>query len=65
MAGWIDWIEEEIKCSFCGEKFLVLFCEDGNPNRIPIVITGLADGKTTCTNCKREINDDDFKEEND
>ncbi len=65
MAGWIDWIEEEIKCPFCGEEFIALLCEDGDPNRIPIVITELAGGKATCPTCEKEITDDDIKEEND
>jgi len=40
-------------------------CEDGDPNRIPIVITEMAGGKATCPKCEKEITDDDIKEEND
>lgn len=63
MSGWLDWIEDIINCPFCGEELLALFCEDGDPNRIPIVITELAGRKTTCTKCKNEIFDDDIIEE--
>ena len=62
MAGWLDWIDEKIICPFCGEEFLALFCEDGDPHRNPFVITGLATGKTECPNCKKEIADDDIKD---
>ncbi len=48
MAGWIDWIEEDINCPFCGEEFIALFCEDGDPNRIPIIMAGLASEKAVC-----------------
>ena len=61
ISGWIDWIENIITCPFCGEEFFALFCEDGNPKRKPVVITGLSAGKTKCPNCKKEIADDDIK----
>ena len=65
MSSWLDWIEEDINCPFCVEEFIALFCEDGDPIRIPIVVTGLSAGKTECPKCKKEITDDDIKEQND
>jgi len=59
MSGWIDFIEEVIKCPHCGKELLVQFCEEGDPNREPVVITGLA-GIVNCKNCKRKIEDDDI-----
>lgn len=64
MSGWLDWIEEDINCPFCEEGLLALFCEVGDPNRIPIVITELVGGKTTCPKCKKEITDNDIEERN-
>jgi len=64
MSGWFDWIEEKIICPFCGEEFPVLFCEDGELNREPIVATTLAGYKTVCPSCKKDIVDDDIIVEN-
>jgi len=64
MSGWLDWIEEKIICPHCGEEFLALFCEDGDPNREPVVIISLAGDKTKCPNCKKDIADDDIEEGN-
>ncbi len=63
MSGWLDWIEEDIIFPFCGEELLALFCEDGDPNRNPIVITELAGEKTICPKCEKEITDDVIIEE--
>ena len=65
MSGWLDWIEDEIICPFCNYSFEVIFCEDGELNREPIVITTLAGDKTICPNCKKEITDDVINIEND
>jgi DNA-directed RNA polymerase subunit RPC12/RpoP len=54
MSGWIDFIEEEINCHHCGKRITVQFCEDGDPDREPIVITGLA-GIAYCTICNKKI----------
>ena len=64
MSGWLDWIEEEIECQFCGEKFVALFCEDGDPNRDQIVITTLAGINAICPKCQGEISDDDIEDNN-
>ncbi len=55
MAGWLEWFEEKIICPYCGYQFIALFCEEGDPNRIPIVITDLAGSKAECPDCKFEI----------
>lgn len=64
MSGWIDWIEEIIICPFCGDEFLSQFCEDGDPHRDPVVLTGLMGDKTECPNCKKEITNSDIKKKN-
>ena len=55
MSGWLEFIEEEINCPHCGKEVLVQFCEDGDPNRDPVVITNLA-GEVKCPICKKMIN---------
>jgi len=60
MSGWIDFIEEEINCPHCGHRIIVQFCEEGDPNRDPVVVTGLA-GIVNCPTCKNKIEDDDIK----
>lgn len=42
MSGWINWFEEEIECPHFREKIKILFSEDGNPKRDPVVVVGLA-----------------------
>ena len=64
MSGWIDFIEEEVKCPHCGKELLVQFCEEGDPNREPVVITGLA-GIVNCPTCKKKIEDDDIENQKD
>lgn len=56
MSGWIDWFEEEIECPHCGEKIIVLFCEDGDQKRDPVVVIKLA-GDVNCEECGEEIRD--------
>ncbi|GAB4290409.1 MAG: hypothetical protein Kow0098_09000 [Ignavibacteriaceae bacterium] len=60
MSGWLDWFEEEIECPHCGNKITVLFYEDGEPGRDPVVITGLAED-TICPQCKTQIKTEDIQ----
>ena len=59
MSGWLDWYEEEINCPHCGENVTVLFCEDGDPNREPMVEICLA-GEVMCDICGKEIKDEEL-----
>jgi transcription elongation factor Elf1 len=60
MSGWLDYFEEEIKCPHCQKELLVQFCEDGDPNREPLVVTGLA-GVISCQVCEKSIKDEDIR----
>lgn len=57
MSVWLDWFEDEIDCPHCGEMTLVLFYEDGDPNRETIVEIYLADN-VVCDKCGKQINDE-------
>ena len=59
MAGWLDWYEVKINCPFCGEEILVLICEDGDPNRKPVVITCLLE-EIICKHCGEKLRDDNI-----
>ncbi|MEO8231485.1 MAG: hypothetical protein ABI638_04340 [Ignavibacteriota bacterium] len=60
MSGWLEWIEDEIRCPQCNNKFVTLFVEDGDTKDPPKVITSIAGGLTRCPKCKTIIRDDDL-----
>ncbi len=55
MAGWLDFYEDEVICPNCLHTFTALFVEDGNPKRIPIVITYPAQLIFNCPQCKHSF----------
>lgn len=59
MSGWLDWFEEKINCPHCGEKIIVMFCEDGDLKCDPVVVIGLA-GDVKCKACGKEIIDEEL-----
>ena len=59
MSGWLDWSEVKIKCPSCGKEISALICEDGDPNRDPVVIISLTD-EVVCDRCGKKINDVDL-----
>ena len=61
MSGWLEFIEEDINCPHCSNRITIQFCEEGNPNRDPVVITGLA-GLVNCSKCGKKIEDEDIKD---
>ena len=60
MSGWLDIIEDEINCPHCGKLITIQFCEEGDPNRYPVVVIGLA-GEVNCPTCKQMITDEDIE----
>jgi uncharacterized protein (DUF2225 family) len=58
MSGWLDFYEAEIICPFCKSVIEVTIWEDGDPNREPIVVSGLIDDKVECPVCKINISED-------
>ena len=62
MAGWLDWFEEVIKCPCCGAHIIVLFCEDGNPNRDPVVIIAPVN-EVLCKNCGNKVEEKDINQQ--
>lgn len=46
-----------VRCPHCREKITILFCEDGDPKRDPVVVVGLA-ADVKCNECGEEIRDE-------
>jgi hypothetical protein len=44
----LDFLEAEKVCQFCKSIIKVRIWEDRDPNREPVVISGLKDGKVEC-----------------
>jgi len=59
MPGWLDWFELELTCPYCGYKFFITLCEDGDISTVPPTITySIAEGNMICPNCGKYIAED-------
>lgn len=55
MSGWLDFHLDDYRCPHCHREVSILFVEDGDPRRKPIIIIYPALQKTVCPNCKKPI----------